>query len=170
MVQVQYLECVDVMLSQLVRRLHEAEAAGHGQYAVCVTGDHSTPVLFGDHSHEPVPLAIAHVRHVVSSPYCDSPHVSICLLPLQFALLLVNLRFCCSVCAYAVFKTLRSAKFMQSPCQTADCYCQNEGLLSLLIMSSPCFVNQLTTQTHARIFQCIASISECYWHAHMCCR
>ena len=32
---------------------------------VAVTGDHSTPVLFGDHSHEPVPLAIAHVRHVV---------------------------------------------------------------------------------------------------------
>ena len=66
MPQVQYLQCVDVMLRQLIRRLHEAEAAGHGQYAVCITGDHSTPVLFGDHSHEPVPLTIAHVRHVVS--------------------------------------------------------------------------------------------------------
>ena len=54
------------MLRQLIRRLHEAEAAGHGHYAVCVTGDHATPVLFGDHSHEPVPFTIAHVRHVVS--------------------------------------------------------------------------------------------------------
>lgn len=63
--KVRYLECVDVMLRQLIRRLHEAETAGHGQYAVCVTGDHSTPVLFGDHSHEPVPFTIAHVRHVV---------------------------------------------------------------------------------------------------------
>lgn len=57
------------MLRQLIRRLHEAEAAGSGQYAICVTGDHSTPVLFGDHSHEPVPFTIAHVRHVVSSQH-----------------------------------------------------------------------------------------------------
>lgn len=33
--------------------------------SIVVTGDHSTPVQFGDHSHEPVPFAIAHVRHVV---------------------------------------------------------------------------------------------------------
>ena len=64
--QVQYLECVDVMIKQLIRRLHQAEAGGRGHYCVCVTGDHSTPVLFGDHSHEPVPFAVAHVRHVVS--------------------------------------------------------------------------------------------------------
>ncbi len=64
--QVQYLECVDVMIKQLVRRLHQAEAGGQGHYCVCVTGDHSTPVLFGDHSHEPVPFTVAHVRHVVS--------------------------------------------------------------------------------------------------------
>ena len=36
--------------------------------SIVVTGDHSTPVEFGDHSHEPVPFAIAHLRHVVSSP------------------------------------------------------------------------------------------------------
>ena len=34
--------------------------------SIVVTGDHSTPVEFGDHSHEPVPFAIAHLRHVVS--------------------------------------------------------------------------------------------------------
>ena len=64
--QVQYLECVDVMIKQLIQRLHQAEAGGQGHYCVCVTGDHSTPVLFGDHSHEPVPFTVAHVRHVVS--------------------------------------------------------------------------------------------------------
>ena len=50
------------MARQLVARLAAAEAAGRERFAVCVTGDHSTPVVFGDHSHEPVPLALAHVR------------------------------------------------------------------------------------------------------------
>lgn len=36
------------------------------KFSVLVTGDHSTPVMFGDHSHEPVPLAIADVSDVVS--------------------------------------------------------------------------------------------------------
>ena len=72
--QVQYLECVDVMIKQLVRRLHQAEANGQGQYAICVTGDHSTPVLFGDHSHEPVPFTISHIRHVVSYLSLDLLH------------------------------------------------------------------------------------------------
>ena len=35
-------------------------------YSVLLTGDHSTPVAFGDHSHEPVPLALAHVRDIAS--------------------------------------------------------------------------------------------------------
>jgi 2,3-bisphosphoglycerate-independent phosphoglycerate mutase len=60
--QVGYLEAVDMMVGQLIRRLWEAESAGTGRYAICVTGDHSTPVEFGDHSHEPVPFAIARVR------------------------------------------------------------------------------------------------------------
>ena len=51
------------MARQLVARLAAAEAAGAGCFALCVTGDHSTPVVFGDHSHEPVPLAVAHIRH-----------------------------------------------------------------------------------------------------------
>jgi hypothetical protein len=55
------------MVGQLLRLLWEAEAAGSGRYSICVTGDHSTPVAFGDHSHEPVPLAVAHVRHAVGA-------------------------------------------------------------------------------------------------------
>jgi len=60
--QVRYLEAVDAMARQLLARLAAAEAAGRGRFAVCVTGDHSTPVVYGDHSHEPVPLALARVR------------------------------------------------------------------------------------------------------------
>jgi 2,3-bisphosphoglycerate-independent phosphoglycerate mutase len=36
-------------------------------FFVLVTSDHSTPVMFGDHSHEPVPLAVAPVAAVASS-------------------------------------------------------------------------------------------------------
>lgn len=46
-------------------------AASGARFAVCVTGDHSTPVMFGDHSHEPVPFAIAHVADVVSGWNAD---------------------------------------------------------------------------------------------------
>lgn len=63
--QVRYLEVVDAMVAQLVRLLWRAEARGDGRYSLLVTGDHSTPVEFGDHSHEPVPVAIARLRHVV---------------------------------------------------------------------------------------------------------
>jgi 2,3-bisphosphoglycerate-independent phosphoglycerate mutase len=53
------------MVGQLLRLLWSEERRGNGRYSIVVTGDHSTPVEFGDHSHEPVPFAIAHVRHVV---------------------------------------------------------------------------------------------------------
>ncbi|KAK9826634.1 hypothetical protein WJX74_007188 [Apatococcus lobatus] len=35
------------------------------RFAICITGDHSTPVAYGDHSHEPVPFALAHVQDAV---------------------------------------------------------------------------------------------------------
>lgn len=63
--QVKYIEAVDAMVRHLVCRLASAEAAAacDTQYVVCISSDHSTPVLRGDHSHEPVPFAIAHIRH-----------------------------------------------------------------------------------------------------------
>ena len=36
------------------------------RYSVVVTGDHSTPALYGDHSCEPVPFVIARVKNVVA--------------------------------------------------------------------------------------------------------
>ena len=65
--QVGYLEAVDAMVGQLVKQLWQAELEGKGPFALCITGDHSTPVEFGDHSHEPVPIAIAHIRFVLPS-------------------------------------------------------------------------------------------------------
>jgi 2,3-diphosphopglycerate-independent phosphoglycerate mutase len=86
--KVGYLEVVDTMIGQLLRLLWEMEkinkATCHAtekeededkeesnndkdyqELTIVVTGDHSTPVEFGDHSHEPVPFAIALVRHAV---------------------------------------------------------------------------------------------------------
>ncbi|GLI58706.1 hypothetical protein VaNZ11_000457 [Volvox africanus] len=65
--KVRFLEVVDRMVAQMLRRLWEAEAAGRGRYLLVLTGDHSTPVLFGDHSNEPVPFAIASVRFAVEA-------------------------------------------------------------------------------------------------------
>ena len=42
------------------------------RFFVMVTADHSTPVSFGDHSHEPVPLAVAAVSRVVAALGCDA--------------------------------------------------------------------------------------------------
>eukprot|EP01133_Synstelium_polycarpum_P016999 gene16999-20229_t len=56
--KVQFLERIDTMIGSIVERLSAAELAGNGKYSICVTGDHSTPVLTGDHSCEPVPFTI----------------------------------------------------------------------------------------------------------------
>ena len=64
--QVRYIESVDLMVQQLIKRLCAAEKATGKRFMICITGDHSTPVLTGDHSHEPVPFALAHIQHVVS--------------------------------------------------------------------------------------------------------
>ncbi|WIA32441.1 hypothetical protein OEZ86_003263 [Tetradesmus obliquus] len=70
--KVKFLEVVDRMVGHILMRLHHAEQQQRQQqqqqqqdtqpvqrYTICVTGDHSTPVVFGDHSHEPVPFAMA---------------------------------------------------------------------------------------------------------------
>lgn len=76
--KVRFQEAVDKMIRQIVRLLWEDEQQGETRYSIVVTGDHSTPVVFGDHSHEPVPFAIAHIRDVVeaaggSEEICGTP-------------------------------------------------------------------------------------------------
>jgi hypothetical protein len=64
------------MIGHILMRLHAAEQQQQQQqqgkqpvqrYTICVTGDHSTPVVFGDHSHEPVPFAMAQVQQAVAA-------------------------------------------------------------------------------------------------------
>lgn len=59
--QVGFLSAIDLMIGHLIRRLHEASST-EVPYFIAVTGDHSTPVDYGDHSHEPVPFSIAPTR------------------------------------------------------------------------------------------------------------
>ncbi|MEW5299605.1 MAG: hypothetical protein WDW38_004353 [Sanguina aurantia] len=71
--KVRFLEVVDKMVGQLLQLLWKQEVLQPQQcYSLIVTGDHSTPVQFGDHSHEPVPVAIAHVRHIVQAVMQDA--------------------------------------------------------------------------------------------------
>lgn len=64
--KVQALEAVDRAIGQLTRLLWEAEKSGNFQYCLCVTGDHSTPVEYGDHSFEPVPFALCQLKDFVT--------------------------------------------------------------------------------------------------------
>ncbi|KAF3443952.1 hypothetical protein FNV43_RR13642 [Rhamnella rubrinervis] len=63
--KVKGLEAVDRAIGQLARFLWEAETTGNFQYFLCVTGDHSTPVEYGDHSFEPVPFSICRLKDFV---------------------------------------------------------------------------------------------------------
>jgi 2,3-bisphosphoglycerate-independent phosphoglycerate mutase len=84
--KVRGLEAVDRAIGQLARLLWEAEKSGHYQYFLCVTGDHSTPVEYGDHSFEPIPFAICRLRdfvgaigevNVMNTPLDDFPLPSV---------------------------------------------------------------------------------------------
>ncbi|KAK6128819.1 hypothetical protein DH2020_037455 [Rehmannia glutinosa] len=61
------LEAVDRAIGQLATLLWQAESTGAFQYYICVTGDHSTPVEYGDHSFEPVPFALCRLKDFVGA-------------------------------------------------------------------------------------------------------
>ncbi|EYU39361.1 hypothetical protein ABFS82_11G093700 [Erythranthe guttata] len=61
------LEAVDRAIGQLAKLLWQAETGGDFQYYICVTGDHSTPVEYGDHSFEPVPFALCRLKDFVGA-------------------------------------------------------------------------------------------------------
>ncbi|KAL6222251.1 hypothetical protein ACLB2K_005643 [Fragaria x ananassa] len=65
--KVKGLEAVDRAIGQLARLLWETESTGKFQYFLCVTGDHSTPVEYGDHSFEPVPFTICSLKDFVGA-------------------------------------------------------------------------------------------------------
>ena len=55
------------MIGRLVALLDAASAARQQPFVLVVTADHSTPVLYGDHAHEPVPLVLTAVGEKVGS-------------------------------------------------------------------------------------------------------
>ena len=59
-IKIEQLEKVDRAIGKMLDLLKASE----DETIVCVTGDHTTPVRYGDHSHEPVPF----VAGVVKSP------------------------------------------------------------------------------------------------------
>ena len=59
------IQKADSMVGQLVRMLWEQQAVGKSRFIICITGDHSTPVHVGDHSHEPVPFTVARLEDIV---------------------------------------------------------------------------------------------------------
>ncbi|KAI3704701.1 hypothetical protein L1987_74928 [Smallanthus sonchifolius] len=65
--KVKGLEAVDKAIGQLARLLWEAESTGQFQFFLCVTGDHSTPVEYGDHSFEPVPFTLCRLKDYVGA-------------------------------------------------------------------------------------------------------
>ncbi|KAI3722515.1 hypothetical protein L2E82_33554 [Cichorium intybus] len=66
--KVKGLEAVDKAIGQLARLLWEVESTGgEYQFSICVTGDHSTPVEYGDHSFEPVPFTLCRLKDYVGA-------------------------------------------------------------------------------------------------------
>lgn len=65
--KVKALEAVDRTIGQLARLLWQAESTGNFRYSLCITGDHSTPVEYGDHSFEPVPFALCRLEKFVNA-------------------------------------------------------------------------------------------------------
>ncbi|XP_042504965.1 probable 2,3-bisphosphoglycerate-independent phosphoglycerate mutase [Macadamia integrifolia] len=65
--KVKALEAVDRAIGQLARLLWQTESTGNFEYSLCVTGDHSTPVEYGDHSFEPVPFTLCKLKDFVDT-------------------------------------------------------------------------------------------------------
>lgn len=61
------LEAVDKAIGQLAKLLWQAESTGAFQYYICITGDHSTPVEYGDHSFEPVPFTLCRLKDFIGA-------------------------------------------------------------------------------------------------------
>ncbi|KAG6415675.1 hypothetical protein SASPL_123089 [Salvia splendens] len=79
--KVKGLEAVDKAIGQLAKLLWLAESTGDFQYYICVTGDHSTPVEYGDHSFEPVPFTLCRLKDFIGAVGGESYLSSISLDP-----------------------------------------------------------------------------------------
>ncbi|KAI8338660.1 2,3-bisphosphoglycerate-independent phosphoglycerate mutase-domain-containing protein [Chlamydoabsidia padenii] len=62
-----FIEKIDMMMGNVIQQLADIEKTKDIQFTVIVTSDHSTPVLYGDHSCEPVPFCISRIKHAADS-------------------------------------------------------------------------------------------------------
>ncbi|EPS70078.1 hypothetical protein M569_04674 [Genlisea aurea] len=79
--KVRGLEGVDRAVGQLAKLLWQSESTGEFRYYICVTGDHSTPVEYGDHSFEPVPFGLCGLKEFVGAAGGEWSILEVCLDP-----------------------------------------------------------------------------------------
>lgn len=65
--KVHFIEKADEMIASIIKGVHAqlADSEDDREVTIVVTGDHTTPVKYGDHTFEPVPFAIARVGNAV---------------------------------------------------------------------------------------------------------
>lgn len=63
-IKVEQIEKCDRALRKMIDMLgqHYATSEDNTDVILCVTGDHTTPVRYGDHTYEPVPIAFGTIR------------------------------------------------------------------------------------------------------------
>ncbi|KAI9597294.1 2,3-bisphosphoglycerate-independent phosphoglycerate mutase-domain-containing protein [Syncephalis fuscata] len=67
--KIRFLQEIDQMIGKVVEKLEDyTKASSEHKVTLCVTGDHSTPVLYGDHSCEPVPFTALRVDQMPLPP------------------------------------------------------------------------------------------------------
>ncbi|KAI8148827.1 2,3-bisphosphoglycerate-independent phosphoglycerate mutase-domain-containing protein [Fennellomyces sp. T-0311] len=71
--KIKFLEKIDVMLGDIICQLSQDK---ENDYSIIVTSDHSTPVLYGDHSCEPVPFCISRPKYAMDTSLCHGDAVT----------------------------------------------------------------------------------------------
>ncbi|KAI8055856.1 2,3-bisphosphoglycerate-independent phosphoglycerate mutase-domain-containing protein [Syncephalis plumigaleata] len=67
--KIRFLQEIDQMLGSIMDKLnaYTRQSDAH-KITLCITGDHSTPVLYGDHSYEPVPFTMLRIDRMPLPP------------------------------------------------------------------------------------------------------
>ncbi|RKP25742.1 2,3-bisphosphoglycerate-independent phosphoglycerate mutase-domain-containing protein [Syncephalis pseudoplumigaleata] len=68
-IKIRFLQEIDQMVGSVMERLTAyTQQSDEHKVTLCVTGDHATPVLYGDHSCEPVPFTMLRVDEMPLPP------------------------------------------------------------------------------------------------------
>jgi len=64
-----FISKADDMLGKIIKQLQEYnhKQGNKYEYAIVVTGDHTTPLLYGDHSDEPVPFLMCKIDNITNN-------------------------------------------------------------------------------------------------------